>query len=123
MPNCFDLPRPRVAPVSRGRFLACLEPRLVVIQPELRDNRPTLWHHVAVAVLPDTHRLVSLLVKRGFSPEQAGAITDVIQEIDLSLIATKSDVRELEIRIMKWMIPLMIGQAAVFGLIVKWLVG
>ncbi len=76
-----------------------------------------------MVVLPDTHRLVGLLTERGFTADQAEAITDAIQEIDLSNVATKADLKELEIRILKWMIPLMVGQAAVFGLIVKWLVG
>ena len=88
-----------------------------------RDNRPLLWQYVCVAVIPDTHRLINTLTKRGFSADQAEAITHAIQEIDLSNVATKGDLRDLENRILKWMIPLMVGQAAVFGLIVKWLVG
>lgn len=58
-----------------------------------------LWHYGDVAALPDTDRLVNILTERGFTAQQAEAITDAIQEIDLSGLATKSDLAELEARL------------------------
>lgn len=52
-----------------------------------------------MAVLPNTHRLVNTLTERGFSAEQAEAITDAIAEIDLSSVATKGDLAQLEARL------------------------
>jgi hypothetical protein len=90
----------------------------------LRDNRLDLWQYIPVTTLIlDTHRLISKLKERGFSQEQAAGITDALQEVDLSQLSTKADLKELELRILKWMIPLLLGQTAVFALVVKWLVG
>jgi hypothetical protein len=50
------------------------------------------------AVLIDTHRLVTNLKKRGFTEDQAAGITDAIQELDLTQLSTKQDLRELELR-------------------------
>ncbi len=46
----------------------------------------------------DTHRLVNALKDRGFNEQQAAAVTEAIQEIDLTHVATKSDLREIELR-------------------------
>jgi hypothetical protein len=73
--------------------------RLIPIVTFSRDNLGKLWHYLAVAVLPDTHRLVNILTERGFTAQQAEAITDAIQEIDLSGLATKTDLAELEARL------------------------
>lgn len=75
----------------------------------------------------DTHRLFSDLKQRGFTDQQAEGVAEAIADIDLSHLVTKADLqaelRQLEIRMIKWMIPLLLGQTAVFALIVKWLVG
>lgn len=52
-----------------------------------------------MATLSDTHRLIQMLTKSGFTTEQAEAITDVIQEIDLTNLATKADLAQLETRL------------------------
>lgn len=76
-------------------------------------------------LLIDTHRLVTTLKGRGFTEEQATGVTEAIQEIDISQLVTKQDLKEaisgLEIRMLKWAVPLLLGQAALFGVIVKWL--
>ena len=46
----------------------------------------------------DTHRLITRLKGRGFSEEQAAGITEALQELDLSQLATRADLRELELR-------------------------
>lgn len=51
------------------------------------------------SILIDTQRLVTSLKKRGFTEDQALGITDALREIDLSALATKGDIRELELRI------------------------
>ena len=91
----------------------------------MRDKFGILWQYTPVAVaLIDTHRLVlDLKQEYGFDDKQAEGVAEAIKRIDLNHLATKSDLRELENRMIKWMIPLMLGQAAVFALIVKWLVG
>jgi hypothetical protein len=58
-----------------------------------------LWYNVSVpTVVLDTHRLISRLREHGFSEEQASGITEAIQEIDLTQLATRGDLRELELR-------------------------
>jgi hypothetical protein len=48
-----------------------------------------------------------------------------MQEIDLSHLVTKQDLKEaiagLEIQMLKWAVPLLLGQTAIFAAIVKWL--
>ena len=70
----------------------------------------------------DTHGLIERLKARGFSPDQAEGITESLQEINLEQLATKADLRELENRLLKWIIPLMVGQTALFAAIVEWLI-
>ena len=45
----------------------------------------------------DTYRAVTMLKDRGFSEDQA-AMTEAIQAVDMSEVATKTDLRELELR-------------------------
>lgn len=52
-----------------------------------------------MAIVADTHRLITTLTQRGFTEEQAEAITDAIQEIDLDDLATKSDLEKLDLRL------------------------
>lgn len=47
----------------------------------------------------DTYRLVNLLKERGFNEQQASGIVEVIQEIDLSSLANRADIRELEVKL------------------------
>ena len=82
-----------------------------------------MWQADAVKTLIlDTHRLIEHLQKQGFSPEQAAGITDALREIDLEQLATKADLKELENRTLRWIVPLLFGQVALFSVIVEWLV-
>lgn len=85
------------------------------------------WHTVAVTTLVDTHRLISDLKQRGFSEEQAEGITDAIKAQDLEHLATKADLRAevhaLEVRLIKWAVPILLGQVAVFAAVVEWVLG
>jgi hypothetical protein len=54
----------------------------------------------------DTLSVTKLLKTRGFNESQAEAIAEVIQssrETELEHMATKSDLKDLEITIVKWM--------------------
>ncbi len=48
-----------------------------------------------MALIADTHRLIASLTERGFSEQQAEAITEAIQEIDLGEVATKRDMADI----------------------------
>ena len=57
---------------------------------------------MATTIVMDTHKLVQDLQASGFSRQQATGITKALQQIDLSQLVTKSDLRETELRLMKW---------------------
>ena len=63
-------------------------------------------------VIRDTHKLIASLQKRGFSAQQAEGITEAIREIDASALATKADLRELKIDLIKWMIGVQFAYGA-----------
>lgn len=78
-------------------------------------------------VLVDTHRLVNNLKSEyGFTDMQAEGVKYAIEEIDLNHVATKSDIDRLRAELFKWLVPLLVGQIAVFtgivGAVVGWLV-
>jgi hypothetical protein len=54
-------------------------------------------------VIRDTHKLIAKLQQRGFSAQQAEGITEAIKEIDASALATKADLQELKVGIIKWL--------------------
>ena len=65
----------------------------------------------------DTHELVKDLKASGFTDAQAEAVTRAVrqaQDLDFSNIATKTDLAEVELRLIKWVIG--VGVAAVFDL-------
>lgn len=70
-------------------------------------------------VILDTHRLMQQLEKHGFSAEQAEGVKIALQEINLEHLAKKSDLRDLENRLLKWIIPLMVAQTELFAAIVQ----
>ena len=90
---------------------------------EPRDRWFKLWQTGAVKTLVlDTHRLIERLRKQGFTAQQAEGIADALQEIDLDRLASKADLKELENHMLKWIVPLLLAQIAVFAGIVQWLV-
>ena len=50
----------------------------------------------------DTNSVIKKLEQRGFSRTQAEGITDALQELDTSALATKADLRDLEMRFYKY---------------------
>ena len=71
-------------PVLSGRVI-----NLTRVLPFVR--RP--WHQNAIRSLKDCRRLIRALTQRDFTKQQAEAITDAIQEIDLESLATKADLK------------------------------
>ena len=66
----------------------------------------------------DTYKAVTLLQERGFTKQQAEALIQVAQEADMSSLATKNDIRDLELRFFKFMFGAMTAQTAlIVGLI------
>ena len=70
----------------------------------------------------DTRRLIERLRKQGFTEQQEEGITDALREIDLDRLATKADPKELENRTLRWIVPLLLAQLALFVTIVEWMV-
>jgi len=68
-------------------------------------------------ILLDTHRLISNLKQHGFTEDQATGITEAVQQIDLTQLATKGDVREIEMRLkeLELRMTLKLGSLVVAG--------
>jgi|WetSurMetagenome_2_1015567.scaffolds.fasta_scaffold1178744_1 hypothetical protein len=63
----------------------------------------------------DTLKFVKRLKGSGFTDEQAEAISEAFQEAQhagFENLATKDDLRELELRLIKWVFAISAGQAA-----------
>ncbi len=66
----------------------------------------------------DTHELVKDLKASGFTDEQAEAVTRAVrlaQDLDLSNLASKTDLAELELRLIKWVIGVGIAATLAVG--------
>jgi hypothetical protein len=66
----------------------------------------------------DTHELVKDLKASGFTDEQAEAVTRAVrlaQDLDLSNLASKTDLAELELRLIKWVIGVGIAASLAVG--------
>lgn len=83
-----------------------------------------------VSITIDTYSLISGLKSRGFSEEQARGVSDAIQQIDMSNLATKGDLHleistlraelsDFRAELFKWLIPLLMGQAGLIAALVK----
>jgi len=77
----------------------------------------------------NTHDFVTELVAAGVPENQAEAITHGLSKANLENVATKRDISELRLEIrdvkidmLKWIVPLLLGQIVAFAAIVKWLV-
>ena len=74
----------------------------------------------------DTHKFITRLKAAGMEEEQAIAIAEGFKEIDLQTVVTKDDLRiaiaELKADLLKWLIPVLLGQIAVFAAVVKFLI-
>ena len=83
----------------------------------------------------DTHRIVKRLKDAGFIDTQAETVADIIAETratdladvatkaDIAMLrsemATKADLAALETKIIKWQVPLMLGQTGLIVALIK----
>jgi hypothetical protein len=66
----------------------------------------------------DTHELVKDLKASGFTDEQAEAVTRAVrlaQDLDLSNVATKTDLAQVELPLIKWVIGVGVAAALAVG--------
>ena len=57
----------------------------------------------------DTNGIVKKLEQRGFSRTQAEGITEALKELDTSALATKADLKDLELRLYKYFAGVLIA--------------
>ena len=96
---------------------------------DLRDKSFHLWHHIRIATLTiDSHEFITGLTAAGVPQAQAEAIAQGFSKVNLESVATKQDVSELrlelrdvKVELLKWIVPLLLGQIVAFAAIVKWL--
>ncbi len=75
----------------------------------------------------DTHELVSELESSGFTRQQSEIVVSVLKKAqgelatraDITLLASKNDLLELKVDIVKWVGALMLAQVAVIAALVK----
>jgi hypothetical protein len=72
----------------------------------------------------DTYKIITKLQQKGFTKDQAEALVSAAQDIDLSEIATKSDLKialyELKIDLLKWMSGMMLAQGALIVALIQY---
>lgn len=61
----------------------------------------------------DTYKVVTRLQQKGFTRDQAEALVSAAQEIDLSALATKNDLKDLKIDLIKWMVGTQLAYGAI----------
>lgn len=89
----------------------------------------------------DTHDFIKGLMEAGMPEQQAEALADGLRQVNLSHVVTRDDLTEfkadiqaeftdlrvelkdVKIGFLMWVIPLLLGQTAVFAALMKWLVG
>ncbi len=64
-------------------------------------------------VIRDTQKLVAKLQQHGFSAQQAEGITQALRDLDASDLATKSDLQELKVDLIKWMVGTQLAYGAI----------
>ena len=60
------------------------------------------WRDMQTLVI-DTNGIVKKLEQRGFSRTQAEGITEALKELDVSTLSTKADLKDLELRLYKYL--------------------
>ncbi len=72
-------------------------------------------------LLIDTHKFITRLKDAGVEEKQAIAIVDGIRNINLENVASTGDIAKLKADLLMWLIPVLLGQIAVFAMVVKFL--
>jgi hypothetical protein len=79
----------------------------------------------------DTYKIITRLQQKGFTKDQAEALVSAAQDLDLSALATKDDVKELRtyldqalanqmITMMKWMTGMLLAQGALIIALIQY---
>jgi len=68
----------------------------------------------------DTNGIIKKLEARGFSRAQAEGITEALKELDTSTLATKSDLNDLELRLVKWIAGMLLAQGALIVALIQY---
>ncbi len=79
----------------------------------------------------DTYKIITQLQQKGFTKDQAEALVSAAQEIDLSGLATKDDIKDLRtyldqalanqmIATMKWMTGMLLAQGALIVTLIQY---
>lgn len=97
---------------------------------QMRDKFNGTWQDLVMATISiDTHSAFVRLTQSGFPDKQAQAVVATLQDATLQNVATKEDIQSLhhdllrlKIDMLKWIVPLLLGQIAVFAGIVSWLI-
>jgi hypothetical protein len=63
-------------------------------------------------IVADTHKVITKLVERGYTQDQAEAFTEVLQDLDFSELATKSDLKDLRYQLTWNFFGLLLAQGA-----------
>ena len=61
----------------------------------------------------DTHRLIGKLQQRGFSAQQAEGIADALRELDANNLASKSDLQDVRIDLIRWIVGTQLAYGAI----------
>jgi hypothetical protein len=64
-------------------------------------------------VIRDTHSMVGKLQQRGFSAQQAEGIAEALRDLDSSALATKADLQDLKVDLIKWMVGTHLAYGAI----------
>ena len=67
----------------------------------------------------DKLAFVDTLTKGGIPEDQARAQADALDAAFRDSVATKADIAALETRMVKWLVPLLLGQTALIVALVK----
>jgi len=68
----------------------------------------------------DTNGIIKKLEARGFSRAQAEGITEALKKLDTSTLATKSDLNDLELRLVKWIAGMLLAQGALIVALIQY---
>jgi hypothetical protein len=61
----------------------------------------------------DTYKVITRLQQKGFTKDQAEALVSAAQDLDLSGIATKEDLQDLKLDLIKWMVGTQLAYGAI----------
>jgi hypothetical protein len=64
-------------------------------------------------VIRDTHRLITLLQEYGFTAKQAEGFAEALRVLDVRDVATKTDLHELKVDLIKWIVGTHLAYAAI----------